>query len=373
MLMRRSTDTLTVPALAGATITGTEREILSEELLCESIVRERNRTDRSGKPFLLLLLDLKRTSRENHAAILDSVSHCIREIDIVGWYEENGIFALIVVELPAGGENFILATIIERVTEVLRQTIPLKQASAISITCYSYPESARGCQTPELYPDLCHREERRRFTRILKRGIDILGSCAALALLSPLIAVTAVLVRLSSKGPVLYRQQRLGQYGKPFDMLKFRSMRINCDASIHHEFMKSVIAGTHNGNCPDEGGPVYKMTNDPRITPIGRLLRRYSMDELPQFVNVLKGEMSLVGPRPPLAYEFEEYQLWHRRRVLEAQPGITGLWQVKGRSRICFDDMVRLDLEYVRSWSLWLDLRILLRTPAAVLMGNDAF
>ena len=115
------------------------------------------------------------------------------------------------------------------------------------------------------------------------------------------------------------------------------------------------------------------MTTDPRITRFGGFLRRTSLDELPQFFNVLKGDMSLVGPRPPLAYEYKEYDLWHRRRVLEVKPGITGLWQVRGRSRIRFDDMVRLDLEYVRTWSLWLDIRILLRTPRAVLFGEDAF
>jgi len=115
------------------------------------------------------------------------------------------------------------------------------------------------------------------------------------------------------------------------------------------------------------------MTDDPRITPIGRFLRRSSLDEFPQFFNVLKGDMSLVGPRPPLAYEYEEYKIWHRCRVLEAKPGITGLWQVKGRSRVRFDDMVRLDLEYARTWSLWLDIQILAKTPRAVLLGDDAF
>ena len=113
--------------------------------------------------------------------------------------------------------------------------------------------------------------------------------------------------------------------------------------------------------------------SDPRITPVGRFLRRSSLDELPQFFSVLKGDMSLVGPRPPLAYECHEYELWHRRRVLEVKPGLTGLWQVKGRSRVRFDDMVRLDLQYVRTWSLWLDIQILLKTPVAILFGGDAY
>ena len=150
-------------------------------------------------------------------------------------------------------------------------------------------------------------------------------------------------------------------------------MCVNNDPKIHQEFMKTVIAGKHDGKTPDGNKPVYKMTNDPRITPIGRFLRKSSLDEIPQFFNVLKGDMSLVGPRPPLVYEFREYQIWHRRRVLETRPGITGLWQVKGRSRIRFDDMVRLDLEYVEKWSIWLDLQIMMKTPRAVVRGSDAF
>jgi lipopolysaccharide/colanic/teichoic acid biosynthesis glycosyltransferase len=137
--------------------------------------------------------------------------------------------------------------------------------------------------------------------------------------------------------------------------------------------MKRVISGDHDGETEGEKKKVYKMTNDPRITRVGRFLRRTSLDELPQLFNVLTGEMSLVGPRPPLAYECQEYEIWHRRRVLEVKPGMTGLWQVKGRSRVRFDDMVRLDLQYVRTWSLWLDIQILLKTPLAVLLGGDAF
>ena len=136
---------------------------------------------------------------------------------------------------------------------------------------------------------------------------------------------------------------------------------------------KRVITGSHDGKAAGGAKPVYKMTDDPRITRIGRILRRTSLDELPQFINVLGGEMSLVGPRPPLAYEYEEYDFWHRRRVLEIKPGITGLWQVKGRSRVKFDDMVRLDLQYARGWSLWLDIQILAQTPLAVVFGDGAY
>ena len=155
--------------------------------------------------------------------------------------------------------------------------------------------------------------------------------------------------------------------------LKFRSMYVNNDTQVHKQYVQRLIAGKadkHPSNGNGEG--VYKLTKDSRITRIGAFLRRTSLDELPQFLNVLKGEMSLVGPRPPIPYEVEAYEIWHRRRLLEAKPGITGLWQVSGRSRVKFDDMVRLDLQYARNWSPWMDIKILLRTPGAVVLGEGA-
>ena len=179
-------------------------------------------------------------------------------------------------------------------------------------------------------------------------------------------------IKLTSKGPVLFRQVRLGQYGKKFTFLKFRSMYVNTNSAIHEEYVKRFIAGSPDSELSGNGQKVYKLIADPRVTPIGRFLRKTSLDELPQFINVLKGEMSLVGPRPPVIYEFERYDLWHKQRLLAVKPGITGLWQVDGRSRVKFDDMVRLDIRYARTWSLWLDLKILLQTPRAVLSGDGA-
>jgi len=151
-------------------------------------------------------------------------------------------------------------------------------------------------------------------------------------------------------------------------------MYTNNNPKVHQEYVQRFIAGQSGNEKGDPGKPViYKITNDSRVTPVGRFLRKTSLDELPQFWNVLSGEMSLVGPRPSMPYEFEVYDIWHRRRVLELKPGVTGLWQVSGRSRICFDDMVRLDLRYSQSWSLWLDLRILLATPRAVISGEGAY
>jgi lipopolysaccharide/colanic/teichoic acid biosynthesis glycosyltransferase len=226
---------------------------------------------------------------------------------------------------------------------------------------------------PTLYPDLEKRQKSNRLGRATKRLIDVLGSLSLLVMLSPVLFIIAAAVKLTSRGPVLFRQKRIGEHGTPFTFLKFRSMFINNDASEHREYVRQLIAGqaekkAANGN----GGGVFKLTNDPRITPVGRILRRSSLDELPQLVNVLRGEMSLVGPRPPVPYEVEAYATWHRRRLLEAKPGITGLWQVYGRSRVEFDDMVRLDLRYARDCSPLLDLKILLQTPRAVMGGDGA-
>jgi lipopolysaccharide/colanic/teichoic acid biosynthesis glycosyltransferase len=204
--------------------------------------------------------------------------------------------------------------------------------------------------------------------------LDVTGSLIGLILLSPLLALIAALIKLTSSGPVFFRQTRVGQCGEEFTFLKFRTMYVSNSSSIHEDFVRRFISGKAISNKGDRGDPsVYKLVNDPRVTRVGKFLRRTSLDELPQLLNVLKGEMSLVGPRPPIPYECDVYELWHRRRVLEAKPGITGLWQVSGRSRTSFDDMVRLDLRYARSWSLWLDIKILLKTPHVVLSGEGAY
>jgi lipopolysaccharide/colanic/teichoic acid biosynthesis glycosyltransferase len=158
---------------------------------------------------------------------------------------------------------------------------------------------------------------------------------------------------------------------RPFTMLKFRTMHVNAGHAAHHEFVTAFIKAGGQAQVAEENG-MFKIANDPRVTTVGRLLRKTSLDELPQLWNVVRGEMSLVGPRPPLYYEVEEYQPWHCRRVLEAKPGITGLWQVAGRSRTTFDEMVRLDLRYAKARSLWTDVKILLATPAAVIVGKGA-
>ena len=182
--------------------------------------------------------------------------------------------------------------------------------------------------------------------------IDVAGSGLLLLLLSPLLGVhgSALAIKMTSDGAVLFEQDRLGQFGQRFKCLKFRTMYANNDPKIHREYIESFIAGKAEeiqSNSSD--APVYKITDDPRITPVGKILRKFSLDELPQFWNVFVGEMSLVGPRPPVGYEFELYDIWHRRRVFELKPGVTGLWQVSGRSRTSFDDMVRLPIFVIPS------------------------
>jgi exopolysaccharide biosynthesis polyprenyl glycosylphosphotransferase len=201
-----------------------------------------------------------------------------------------------------------------------------------------------------------------RFKSAVKRSCDLVGSSIALLVLSPLLVGIALAVGWTSKGPVLYRQKRVGKEGVPFMVLKFRTMVDGAD---------QLVAELKDLN--EASGPLFKMRRDPRITPVGRWLRRWSLDELPQLVNVLRGEMSLVGPRPPLPEEVSAYeQDWHFDR-LEVLPGITGLWQVSGRSGLSFDEYIRLDLHYVENWSLALDLFILLKTIPAVLFQKGAF
>jgi lipopolysaccharide/colanic/teichoic acid biosynthesis glycosyltransferase len=180
----------------------------------------------------------------------------------------------------------------------------------------------------------------------------------------------AVAVKATTRGPVFFRQERLGLNGKPFSFLKFRSMYTDCDNINHKEYITRLI---HDKKSAAVKPGVFKLTDDPRVTPVGGFLRKTSLDELPQFINVLKGEMSLVGPRPPIPYECELYDIWHRRRLLSCKPGITGLWQVTGRSSTTFDEMVRMDLKYIHEWNLWLDLKILFMTPKVVFSGKGAY
>jgi lipopolysaccharide/colanic/teichoic acid biosynthesis glycosyltransferase len=376
-----STLRLTQPAVVKGSVAPTE--VLSEEIFHRMISLERKRSERSQRPFVLLLIDIgnnQAAGEKQGRVLLDmlfSLQGATRETDVTGWYTTNSVIGVMFTEI-ALDNNAVLSTILSRIGAVVRDRLDNEQFGRIKFSFHVFPDdwdaqNPDRPSNPTLYPDLETRQKSNRVGRITKRMIDIVGSLSLLTMLSPVLLIIAAAVKLGSRGPVLFRQKRIGEHGTPFTFLKFRSMYMNNDATEHKEYVRQLIAGRAEKKSAKGGsGGVFKLTNDPRITPVGRILRRSSLDELPQLINVLIGEMSLVGPRPPVPYEVEEYATWHRRRLLEAKPGITGLWQVHGRSRVEFDDMVRLDLQYARNCSPLLDLKILLRTPKAVMSGDGA-
>lgn len=204
----------------------------------------------------------------------------------------------------------------------------------------------------------------------LKRAFDFSMAVFLALCFLPVMLLIAVTIKLDSPGPVLFRQQRVGKYGKPFTLLKFRSMYNRVDSEPHRRYATRLI---RENVSPPQDSPrtSLKLTDDPRITGVGRFLRSASLDELPQLINVLRGEMSLVGPRPPLPYEVAVYQEHHKRR-LNVKPGITGVWQVKGRNLVSFEEMVSMDLQYIETMNFWLDLSIMLRTPLEMIRGKGA-
>jgi lipopolysaccharide/colanic/teichoic acid biosynthesis glycosyltransferase len=320
-----------------------------EEIFSTLLSLERKRSERSGYPFGLALLDVS----EIDASSLP-LSDYLRETDVMGWYREHSILGIMFNTLNGTPVSVIRTTLTSKIREMVQDNIPFK--------LMIFPEDV----TLEVYPE-SHLSKPGVSFHTIKRVIDVAGSLGAIMLLSPVFFVVAGLVKLSSPGPVFFRQKRLGLLGKQFDFVKFRTMYVDNDPSIHKEYVAKLIEGRQKSSG------VYKIQKDPRVTAIGRFLRKSSLDELPQFLNVLKGEMSLVGPRPPIPYEMEKYRTWHKRRVLEVKPGLTGLWQVMGRSRTTFDEMVRLDIRYIQEQSAWLDFKILLQTPGAIISGTGAY
>ncbi len=364
-------------------LSGTERVVLSEASFRRMIAIERKRTERSNKPFLLMVVkasnhqsdEMDEATLGNIAAVLMSTS---RETDTVGWYKDKSSVGVLFTGLEVKDKNAILSTILGKVKAALRGALLFEQLNQVSISFYFFPDEWDHRKTDQpinlvLYPDLKGFGWKRQITLLIKRLIDIAGSALALIVLSPLFWMIAIAIKVSSKGPVYFTQTRIGQYGKPFIIMKFRTMYTDINRDVHKQFVTEFITDKTKRESPaPNGAQVYKLTNDTRITRVGKFLRKTSLDELPQFLNVLKGEMSLVGPRPAVRYEVAVYETWHRRRVLEFKPGITGLWQVSGRSQVKFDEMVRMDLRYSRLWSPWLDIKILMLTPFAVLRGTGA-
>ena len=359
-------------------------------LMRESFIRifnlERKRAERSGKQRLLMLVDLENVFQADKngtggifSKVVSALSSSTRETDITGWYKPDLVIGVIFTEIGQADISLIQDEVPARVGAGLQRNLGVGQINAIQICFHFFPEDINGknCQHnlhSKLCPRLSDHENSKPRGLLFKRMMDILLSLSALVIFSPLLLVIALAIKLSSKGPIVFRQARLGQQGIRFTFLKFRSMCLGNDPSIDREYVRRFISGKRDrgrGDASQDG--LNKMRNDPRITPIGKFLRRSSLDELPQLWNVLKREMSLVGPRPPIPYEFDSYDIWHKRRVWDVKPGITGLWQVKGRSKTSFDDMVRLDLRYAKPWSVWLDIRIILQTPRAVFSGEGAY
>ena len=370
-------------AVAFANGSSAPASFLSEVHFRRMLSRERKRSERSRKHLVLMLIDGNGIKNRKTDGLLEQIAvvlaASVRETDMAGWFESNAVFGVIFTEFGACAVSTAIKIIEAKMTAALERTFRAHQLNNFNISFYAFPDGwdGNGLGKPiaaPLYPDLFEVEKQKKLSLLVKRGMDALGAAVALILLAPVFLVLAVLVKLSSKGPVFFCQRRVGRYGVPFEFLKFRSMYFSTDAGIHQEYVKKFIAGKATPAGTDRDTKVtYKITNDPRVTWIGRFMRRTSLDEIPQFWNVLEGKMSLVGPRPPIPYEIENYDIWHRRRVLESRPGITGLWQVRGRSKTTFDEMVRLDLQYSRTWSPLLDVKILLQTPRAVFSGDGAY
>ena len=338
------------------------------------LVVERKRSERSRKPFLLMLIDISKVAANGQSSFIRKLSNVLeissRDIDIKGWYKNKKILGIIFTESQKGCWKTLVTKIKTNISDMLKPEI----ANAIEISWIDFPQEhdnqihSEGKSDVDLYKSQDLETISNKTGVFAKRSVDLIGSIFGILLFSPVFIVIPILIKLTSKGPVLFRQERAGKGGKTFSFLKFRSMYVNNDATIHKDFVTDFIKGNIKEST-DGQKPVFKIKNDPRITPIGRFLRKTSLDEIPQFINVLMGDMSLVGPRPSIPYEVEQYDLWHRRRVLEVKPGITGLWQVEGRSSLTFDNMVRLDLQYIKRCSFFLDMKLLIKTPFMLVKG----
>jgi len=353
--------------------------LFPEGFFQELLILERKRTERSGKHFMLILIDIHKllkikSSNEPLKKLTRLLYQSTREIDIKGWYKQKSVIGIIYTEIHGVNKELLK----EKISDTISKVLEPEYAALITFSCFCFPDSNHTTEVIQfangfnLYRDSSMKRISKRVAVRFKRSVDMVGSFIGILILLPFLVIIAFLVKYSSKGPVFFRQKRIGYGGKEFTFLKFRSMYVNNDEVIHKEFTKNFIRGSNvNNNDTKEG--IYKIERDPRITRVGGFLRKTSLDELPQLFNVLKGDMSLVGPRPPIRYEVEEYDIWHKRRVLEIKPGITGVWQVKGRSKTTFDEMVRMDIQYIKRWSPLLDLFLILKTPMAVFRAEGAY
>jgi lipopolysaccharide/colanic/teichoic acid biosynthesis glycosyltransferase len=333
-----------------------------EDYFHEMLTLEKRRTERSQKPFILMLANINKLLNENgNKEIIKKLTHVLysstREVDIKGWYKYCNILGIIFTEMNGVHKDYFK----QKIYNNLYNMADKKLVNMIEISCHVFPERGdnqkpgRNEPVIKLYSDLPKKNSPLKNSFFFKRIIDILGSIFCILIFSPLFIIIPILIKLS---------------------FKFRTMYSDADSSIHEKYIENFICNQEyfgEEKMVKNDVHVYKLTDDPRITPLGRFLRKTSLDELPQFFNVLMGDMSLVGPRPPIPYESKKYAIWHRRRIMVMKPGITGIWQVSGRSITTFDEMVRMDIRYVRDWSLLLDFRIILKTPYAVFSFKGAY
>ena len=360
------------------------------------VERECHRSDRNSHDFSIVVFHLP-NARKNcrlRSTLIEVLADRVRCTDEVGWLEDTSIGVLLPETHVRGGWLF---------AEKVRAEIALRDCS-VPAQVYTYPSHctlSKDREQGQLWLDCFEGEgiattlpgdgmdSFRRFDlhplpqaepapadqdsplpdslelllqqppALWKRMLDVAGSSIGLVALLPVMLITAALIKMQSPGPVFFRQRRVGYRGTLFDCLKFRTMEANADTDLHR---------THVTELLESDRPMVKLDSreDPRLIPVGRFLRMTGLDELPQLINVLRGEMSLIGPRPCIPYEYEQYERWQRKRT-DALPGITGLWQVSGKNRTTFSQMMRLDIAYARERSLWLDLKILLRTLPAVI------
>jgi lipopolysaccharide/colanic/teichoic acid biosynthesis glycosyltransferase len=330
--------------------------ISSSEEFHENLERERARADRSGRAFSVVSFNIGNHAGEDLTRRLArAINLRKRRVDGAGWIDDGRLGVILPETVPAGAWRLA-----EDAWKELGGAY-----GPLPCEVYAYP-------APPPDPDGAGDKPRARPLVDLisgppplwKRLIDIVAASLCLVILSPLLLGVCILIKATSKGPVLFRQSRLGYMGKPFTMLKFRTMEVDPDESMHRSYLKDLIQGDAPMAKLDSG-------NDRRIIPMGRFLRAACLDELPQLINVLCGEMSLVGPRPCIPYEASEYLPWQHRRF-DSVPGMTGLWQVSGKNRTTFKEMIRLDINYSRKFSPWTDVGILLKTVPAI-VGQYVF
>jgi len=349
-------------------------QLYTEAAFRSMLVLERKRTERTERPFHLVRIAVDKINDVTLTdALATKLALTIRKTDIAGWLYGGREIGIIITDSHLEAT----ASITRKIEEQIAAVLPKEWCDKVMVSSVPFPMVGSGafgpdCDLTALLYDGARGSLVAALPYFFKRLIDIAGSLAGIILFLPFFVLVPILIKCCSKGPVFFTQKRVGRHGRLFPCLKFRTMKQSNDSTIHREFMTQFIRGELPVPASGAGNAEYKMKNDPRVTSIGKFLRKTSLDELPQFINVLLGNMSLVGPRPAIPYEVETYDVWHRRRALEVKPGITGIWQVEGRSRTDFKSMVRMDIRYINTWSPFLDLRLIVTTPLALVSAKGA-